>query len=224
MYPPPIHTPARRVILCDFDGTAGSFTLFLDYLTRFCAPAHEAILADFLARKINTEEVVRRGLALSRATPSETRAYLNSIRLDPDFAPFVELTRRRGYELYIVSDSLESFIRAVLSNHGLSGLPVLSNYLEQDDAEFNLHQPWRDANCPLCRGVFGVCKLRVCRSFQADGCTVTLIGDGMTDECAASAADRVFATGSLWAYCQERRIKALPFQSFADIRAALEGE
>ncbi len=214
--------PTRRVILCDFDGTVGKFTLFLDYMIRFCRPGYRQLLDDFLSHKISTREVVEGGFALSQATAQDTRDYLNSITLDPAFPPFVAYALEQGYEYFIVSDSIDAFIRTVLEKNGLGKLPVLSNHLEIQGDSLRLFQPWRDENCHICHGSYGVCKQKVCRSFQALGSHVILIGDGMTDECGAAAADQVFATGSLLDYCRSNNIPATSFNSFIEIQAAFE--
>jgi 2-hydroxy-3-keto-5-methylthiopentenyl-1-phosphate phosphatase len=160
--------------------------------------------------------------ALSQATEQDTLDYLNSITLDPAFPSFVFSALKWGYEYYIVSDGLDTFIHSVLENHGLGEIPVLTNHLETKAGVLHLSQPWRDENCRICEGAYGVCKQKICRWFQAQGCYVILIGDGMTDECGAASADQVFATGSLLDYCRSKNIPATPFDSFAAIQEAFE--
>jgi 2-hydroxy-3-keto-5-methylthiopentenyl-1-phosphate phosphatase len=48
-----------------------------------------------------------------------------------------------------------------------------------------------------------------------------LVGDGRSDNCLASRADVVFAKSTLAAYCQKSRIPFHPFNSFADVLAAV---
>jgi 2-hydroxy-3-keto-5-methylthiopentenyl-1-phosphate phosphatase len=56
-----------------------------------------------------------------------------------------------------------------------------------------------------------VCELR------AAGHRVVVCGDGTTDRCAADAADFVFATGRLVAYCRSRGIDHRPFDTFHEV-------
>ncbi|MFZ4572737.1 MAG: hypothetical protein ACOYM0_16560 [Bacteroidales bacterium] len=189
---------------------------------RFGKPGYLQLLDDFLSHRICTNEAVERGFANCQASNQEVSDFLNSITLDPAFPSFVKNALEWGYEYYIVSDGIDTFIKTVLDNNGLSELPVISNHLEKEGDVFRLLQPWRNETCPICNGAFGVCKLRVCRSFQEQGCEVILIGDGFTDECGAAAADRVFATDSLLDYCRLNNISATKFISFAEIQSEFE--
>jgi 2-hydroxy-3-keto-5-methylthiopentenyl-1-phosphate phosphatase len=218
----PSPTPKRRVILCDFDGTVGKFILYLDFMHRFGKPGYLQILDEFLSHRICTDEAVELGFSNCQASDQEVSDFLNSITLDPAFPPFVKNALEWGYEYYIVSDGIDTFIKTVLDNNGLSELPVISNNLEKEADVYHLRQPWRNMTCPICKGAFGVCKLLVCRSFQEQGCEVIFIGDGFTDECGAAAADRVFATGSLLEYCRLNKITATVFNSFVEIQSAFE--
>ena len=56
----------------------------------------------------------------------------------------------------------------------------------------------------------------------ADG-EVVYVGDGISDRCAAQAADRVFATRGLARYFDERNLPYEPFDDFHDIVRALTG-
>ena len=52
---------------------------------------------------------------------------------------------------------------------------------------------------------------------------VVYVGDGISDRCAAQAADRVFATRGLARYFDERNLPYEPFDDFHDIVRALTG-
>ena len=60
------------------------------------------------------------------------------------------------------------------------------------------------------------------RRAPADG-EVVYVGDGISDRCAAQAADRVFATRGLARYFDERNLPYEPFDDFHDIVRALTG-
>jgi 2-hydroxy-3-keto-5-methylthiopentenyl-1-phosphate phosphatase len=53
---------------------------------------------------------------------------------------------------------------------------------------------------------------------------VFYVGDGYSDRCAALAARRVFATGTLASYLAERDVPYEPFEDFHDVLAGLAAD
>jgi 2-hydroxy-3-keto-5-methylthiopentenyl-1-phosphate phosphatase len=47
------------------------------------------------------------------------------------------------------------------------------------------------------------------------------VGDGTSDRCAAQAAERIFARGTLARYLEERGVAFEPFDDLLDVVAAL---
>ena len=50
---------------------------------------------------------------------------------------------------------------------------------------------------------------------------LVFVGDGWSDRCAALACDRVFARDGLAAYLDEQQFPFEPFETLADVAAAL---
>jgi HAD superfamily phosphoserine phosphatase-like hydrolase len=123
---------------------------------------------------------------------------------------FHELVER--YRPLIVSSGLPQLIRPVLEREGVD-LELRSN-----DAEVR-PDGWRvrfrdDGVCAVCGDK---CKRR---SLPADG-PIAFVGDGWSDRCAALACDRVFARTGLAEYLTEQQFPFEPFESLADVAAAL---
>jgi 2-hydroxy-3-keto-5-methylthiopentenyl-1-phosphate phosphatase len=112
----------------------------------------------------------------------------------------------------IVSSGLPQLIAPVLAREGLE-LEVRSNDADPDPAGWRLR--FRDEGpCPVCGDM---CK----RRSLPEGRPLVYAGDGVSDRCAARAADRVFARGWL---ADELRRQGLPherFESLDDVAAAL---
>lgn len=51
---------------------------------------------------------------------------------------------------------------------------------------------------------------------------VVFAGDGLSDRFAVEEADLVFAKGQLLTYCRGKGIACEPFETFADVEAAVE--
>jgi 2-hydroxy-3-keto-5-methylthiopentenyl-1-phosphate phosphatase len=116
------------------------------------------------------------------------------------------------YHPVIVSSGLPQLIAPVLAREGLD-LEVRSNDADPDPGGWRLR--FRDEGpCPVCGDM---CK----RRSLPEGRPLVYAGDGVSDRCAAGAADRVFARGWL---AGELRREGLPherFESLDDVAAAL---
>jgi 2-hydroxy-3-keto-5-methylthiopentenyl-1-phosphate phosphatase len=141
---------------------------------------------------------------------------LQTIPLVPGFARFVRFCQQRHYQLAIVSEGLRWSIEHILSHRRIPPLTVFANEIHFGPQGLRLSFPWHDPAYPM----RGVSKATIVRQYQGQGCHVVFIGDGVTDEEAASVADVVFARDALLAHCRRRQIDAIPFGGFDDVRAA----
>jgi 2-hydroxy-3-keto-5-methylthiopentenyl-1-phosphate phosphatase len=121
-----------------------------------------------------------------------------------------ELVGRHG--AVIVSSGLPQLIRPVLVREGL-----------EPDVRCNDAAPSADGwklrfrhsgPCPVCGDM---CK----RGSLPEGRPLAYAGDGVSDRCAARAADRIFARGWLAADLRAHGIPFEPFETLADVAAAL---
>ena len=136
-------------------------------------------------------------------------------RIRPGFAEFVELARREGWRLVVVSSGFNELIEPILAREGIE-VEVLANRVDPRPEGWVVDWRYGDA-CPAC----GQSCKRATVEALADGGEVVYIGDGYSDRCAGEAADRVFATRRLAAHLEEKRLPYEPFRDFFDIAAAL---
>jgi 2-hydroxy-3-keto-5-methylthiopentenyl-1-phosphate phosphatase len=123
---------------------------------------------------------------------------------------FRELARR--FRPTILSSGFCELIEPVLEREGVS-LEVHANRL--DPRADGWRAIWRDeAQCDECGEA---CK----RGGLPNGAPVVYVGDGVSDRCAALAADRVFARDGLARYLGERGVAFEPFEDFVQLGAAL---
>jgi 2-hydroxy-3-keto-5-methylthiopentenyl-1-phosphate phosphatase len=143
-----------------------------------------------------------------RASADEVSAWaLGHVRVSPGLH---ELAAR--YRPVIVSSGLPQLIRPVLEREGLD-LELRSNDAEPDPAGWRLS--FRDSGpCPVCGDM---CK----RRSLPEGRPLVYAGDGVSDRCAAAAADRVFARGWLAEALRGDGAVHEPFETLDDIAAAL---
>jgi len=129
------------------------------------------------------------------------------------------VTVRRGfrdfadeYRPVILSSGFTELIEPVLEREGVS-LEVHANRL--DVRADGWDAIWRDdAQCAECGQA---CK----RGGLPNGSPVVYVGDGVSDHCAALAADRVFARDRLVTYLERMGLPFEPFEDFVQLAASL---
>jgi 2-hydroxy-3-keto-5-methylthiopentenyl-1-phosphate phosphatase len=164
-----------------------------------------------------------RQVRLIEATKEELDQYLDCVEIDPAFAAFVDqCVRRNDVTLEISSDGIDYAVRRILANHGFASLRVRANALSAvSKTRYTLQFPNAQ---PSCRARAGNCKCaavgRLSVTFLPTSAAI-LIGDGVSDFCAASRADFVFAKARLLSYCRAKGLKHVAFGSFLDVNREL---
>src|SRR5579883_1879804 len=196
-----------RVVL-DWDGTATERDTLHLVNERFGDPAVFAACEEALSRgRATLHEVLRREFAAVRAPLDEVVAFLLAeARVRPGFH---ELVAERAP--LVVSSGFHELIEPLLAREGVE-LELLANRVEAGPAGWRVR--FRDETaCPVCGEP---CKRRLLPPGP-----VVYVGDGISDRCAALAADRVFARDGLAAWLGERGVAYEPFGDLDDVRAAL---
>ena len=165
-----------------------------------------------------TEGALDRGMTLHDAIAVEMRTLKlplevavmwarEHVTVRPGFREFAEEHRP-----IILSSGFTELIEPVLEREGVS-LEVHANRL--DVRADGWHAIWRDdAQCTECGQA---CK----RGGLPTGSPVVYVGDGVSDQCAALAADRVFARDGLVPYLQRKGVPFEPFEDFVQLAASL---
>ena len=154
---------------------------------------------------------MERQIDLIRARPEELDAFLAGVRIDPDFAAFVDICRRNAARVTVVSDGLDRSVRTVLKAAKLD-LPFFANRLEWLGKDrWRLAFPHAKDDCVA---LMGNCKCAVARGPAS---TVRImIGDGRSDFCIASSAHFVLAKSQLLEHCRKNDLPHMAFRSFAE--------
>ena len=207
-------------ILCDFDGTIVEQDVSEELLASHGDPSWKEIDDEFTRGEIGSRECATRQVALLSGTAEElTGEALRRYHVDPTFAPFVAWCRERGIEVSIVSDGFGFYIEAMLRAAGIENVPVLTNRTVFDGGAPRLEFPFAHPECVGC----GTCKRNAVLDARKDlGSPVAFVGEGHTDRYGALYADLVFAKKHLPGLCDEMGIPYVTWETFDDIRMALE--
>ena len=191
-----------RLVL-DFDGTVTERDTLDLVLERFGdAGVYEGAEAELEAGRMTLNDVIAAEFATVTASLDEVVTYLlEHARFRPGFA---ELARAR--RPLIVSSGFHELIEPLLEREGvLDAVELRANRVEARPDGWVVR--FRVAEeCDACGEP---CK----RADLPDG-EVVYAGDGHSDYCAALAADRVYATGSLARYLDERGVAYEPLTDF----------
>ncbi len=200
-------------VFCDFDGTISSVDVTDSLLEAFAEPEWREIEAEWLAGRIGSRDCMRRQVELLRCSHPQMDAHAAGIGVDPDFAAFAAYCAQHDIPLAVVSDGIDEVIRLILRRHRLEHLPVYANQLVVlGPSRHSLAFPNAQAGCGA-----GTCKCDIMRNHHEKRHPRLLIGDGVSDFCAAEHAGFVLAKGALARHCREKGIPHAEFANFGEV-------
>jgi 2,3-diketo-5-methylthio-1-phosphopentane phosphatase len=202
-------------VLCDFDGTIVPCETVEVLYRHFAAPPCQELVQRWTRGEIGTREELQGCFSTVRAGRSEMEAALDTIPIDPSFPGFLDLCRKRGHTFAVVSDGLTWSIDYILKRHGVEDVVIYANAIHFGRDGIRISFPWYDPQSPR----RGVSKKSIVQRYQAQGCQVAFVGDGLTDLEVVGVADQVYARDRLLEHCREEGIPAIGFTDFSDLLA-----
>ena len=209
-------------LVCDFDGTICLSDVgdrFFEHFTPEPLRGEWAALTGaYDAGQLGSRECLERECALVRLTRKDAEDFADQFRIEPSFPRLVEACRARGIGMSVVSDGMDVYIRRILDQAGLQGLPVLANHAVFEGDVLRPEFPWAGAGCGRC----GNCKGNQVARLKEEHSPVVMIGDARSDLCGALEADRVFARETLAGLLREQGRIPETFETFDDIIRAMQ--
>jgi len=214
----------RPVVFCDFDGTITQHDVTDQILTQLAHPSWREVEQEWMMGLIGSRECLERQIALVNVPGEELHAVIDGVPIDEQFKPFCKFARKQDLPVYILSDGFDYVIGRVLKRAGLArqfrnGANLFASALRVEGRRLAPSFPY--APEPCAHGC-ATCKAALIRRLRAGRRPVVFVGDGMSDRFAVELADVVFAKRHLLAHCRDRGINCHPFETFADVQAALE--
>jgi len=206
-------------VFIDFDNTITIGDVLDGVIEKFSPDDGWRVLeAEWEAERIGARACLDGQLRGLRATWPEFERHLAGVKIDPGFAALIDLVKREGGELMIVSDNFDLFVGHILEERGLAGLAVRANHLELARDRVIPSFPFANPNCPGCAH----CKKTHFIPPNDDGRRVIYIGDGRSDLCPARHADVVFAKSSLLDHLRAEKIPCIAFADLSGVADAME--
>jgi 2-hydroxy-3-keto-5-methylthiopentenyl-1-phosphate phosphatase len=212
---PASHMNMKRTIFIDFDGTITRVDTCNAMLKAFASDGWQEINEQWERGELATQACARQLFQLFKTDMDGIKRLMRNIEIDPSFKDFLNLCRRKNYQVYVLSDGYDICIETVFENNGIK-LPYYANKLIYGQA-FQIQSPNINLSCGNC----GTCKTRLMAELTEPGSQVVYIGDGYSDMCPVKNADLVFAKGTLYQFCLEQGISAIRYHTFGDIRSYL---
>jgi 2,3-diketo-5-methylthio-1-phosphopentane phosphatase len=208
----------KALVISDFDGTICTVDVGNKVLSHFTNKSWNEIDREYVQGSIGSREAYSRIAPLMAANPMRLSTYVLKLgKIDPFFARFYRLAKKKGVDVKIVSDGLDFYIRAIMEKHRLGEIEYFSNTVvfgQNDSLAF--HFPQANELCGRC----GTCKNKILNDYRLMYEKIIYIGDGHSDICPSRCADLVFAKEVLLKKCEEEG--TTPYQSFHDFRAISE--
>lgn len=202
-------------LVLDFDGTITEEDVLQQMSRHFGDPGivHEAEDALREGRITLQEEITREFAPVTAPIDEVVSWVLEWSRLRAGLPELVTFARERGWLVRVLSSGFVETIAPVLASVGLGDLEIVANSVEARPDGWLVR--WRDtAVCAVCGEP---CK----RASLPPDHEIVYVGDGISDRCAALAADRVFATRGLALYLDEVGEPYERFDTLLDVVAAL---
>jgi 2-hydroxy-3-keto-5-methylthiopentenyl-1-phosphate phosphatase len=198
-----------RLVL-DWDGTVTERDTLDLVLERFGdAEIYERTEIDLDAGRMTLNDVIAEQFATVTVSLDEAVAYvLEHVRIRPGFAGLA-----RAWHPLVVSSGFHEIIEPVLEREGvLDEVELRANRVDALPEGWVVH--FRVAEpCDVCG--------EPCKRADLPGGEVVYAGDGHSDYCAALAAKRVFATGSLARWLGGRGVSFTPLTDFDALASEL---
>ena len=199
-------------MLVDFDGTAARQNVAEMLLKRFGGPSWRNRRKDFRRGMLTLTQYQEQAFGEIQAKPEEMAKFLVSeVVLRSGFLNLVDLCKRNGLQVAIVSSGLRFYIEAIMARHKeLSEVEVVAPDMifRKNGNEFSY------VNSNVDCVAWGICKCETIEKAKKMGSHTIYVGEGKSDFCPAGIADVVFARSQLVRYCLEKKIPCVEFRTF----------
>jgi len=202
----------KTVLFVDFDNTISLGDVLDSVIEKFSRTTQWARWqTEWRENRISTLDCLRRQVGDLEVDKDTLLAFVRGAAIDPHFVHLQDWAASTGTELIIVSDNFEVILREILQRHGVVAPPIFANTLTFEGTRVIPSFPYRSPTCARCAH----CK--AIHFARYDGYRILYVGDGLSDICPATRADRVFAKDSLAAYLLTQGKSFTRFENLGEV-------
>jgi 2,3-diketo-5-methylthio-1-phosphopentane phosphatase len=204
----------KYIFFCDFDGTITREDVIDGILEEFADPMWMDIEQSWINGEIGSRDCLAMQTKLIRTTERDLLDFSESLHVDETFIDFARYCRNKGFEIVILSDGIDLFIKSILDRYGVNDIRVYSNSLGSANGRYEMYFPYFRKDC-LSKS--GICKCKIMEELSSPLSINILVGDGRSDFCIARKADLTFAKSELLDFCRVEKIRHIAHREFGDI-------
>ena len=224
----PAGGPRPSAVLCDFDDTTAVENVAQLLLQHFSPDGTwERLRNQAREKSISLREYQERAFRGTGASREEMKAVVKAkATLRPYFKELWQYCQVRSIPLAVVTVGLDFYVDALLEREGLDDVPryAVKTAFTPGGITFEYPYAWDGSGGSseaICRQ-WGNSKCSILGGYRRSGYAIFYVGDGRSDFCPASIADRVFALGQLAELCREAQVPYSEFRDFRDVINGLE--
>lgn len=213
----------NRLLVSDFDGTMTQQDFYQVYAERLTPPDAPDFWSEYRAGRMTHFDALQEIFAFVPAGEETFLGLTGAMRLDPDLGAGVDLLRRAGWDVTVVSAGCRWYIDRLLAGAGVN-VEVHANVGHIDAAGRLIME--RPRETPYPSHDVGIDKSAVVKAHLDRGWTTAFAGDGPPDLAPALLvpAHLRFAKGHLAEALAEQGESFRPFDRWLDVAQALAAE
>ena len=212
-------SPARSVLVSDFDGTLGRPEFYKILRDRLLPPETPDYWSQYAAGELSHFDALKGYFEHAEGGEEALLGVVSDIELPEGLPDLIERLRRADWQLVVVSAGCSWYIHRLLDRAGVD-VPVITNPGEVTGGRLTMHRP---VDSEFYQFDAGIDKAGVVRALQQRGAEVAYAGDGSPDLEASQEvpAERRFARRELAEILDQRGIPFRRFEAWREVVDAL---
>jgi 2,3-diketo-5-methylthio-1-phosphopentane phosphatase len=199
-----------KILITDFDGTFCTRDFFELAVRPYLDPASPDYWSQYSAGRITHFDAMSGFFGHIRCTAAEMDEVLHALAPVPETVDAIAVLRAQGWDVWIVSNGCEWYIRAVLGILGVNARVIASPGEFEPARGLRMSPP---TGSPYYNPAYGIEKLRVFEEARRNFETVAFAGNGPPDLACALAARPELRFARTW-LANELRRRGESFHSF----------
>ena len=210
----------KPIFISDFDGTLTKHDFFRLAVEKLLPPNTPDFWAEYRSGEISHFEAMRRYYAAIRVGEVEVRKIIDMMEPEPQLGECVSQLRNAGWQLLIVSNGCDWYIKQILAEAGVQAevLTSPSHFVEGQGLLMEL-----PTASPFFSPDVGILKSAVVQKYVDEGRTVAFAGNGFTDLPSAKLVkpELRFAREDLAESLSKEGLPFRPFERWGEVTKAL---